>query len=424
MYKPIDIFKIFFIFFFLDLPRSGKLLCLSLIRLLTHVYPLRECKFDTSPTAAQQQIVECLALLLKVSTQAQQTADALKLKDKIIKIFQTFFDELSTYTCTTFIRRQGEARKNAVIKNFLLLITFLVHWFSSPSTMITDDLWAETISKILIQIWPWLAYSPNLKLKTFQLCAFLSEKSFVIIKKFAILNTSSFQHSVLQHLIKSVTSETMKVKANTTEYAPSIVTGLRVLMNCCACVEGRAILQKARVLDIIDVIYPFNPKATRLRIDIVRAWLQFWELYTRYEEGASAHHLTALCSVINRQESYSEIRLISLQILRNIAFLDKNRSLLMTSKEFLYSVFEVLSQSIDISTSSYEEQLLISTTLWKLVSGGIKYVSLIRGTRLAKQLSILEETIESMYNENREIGQYAQELLQVLAILTKIFSNA
>ncbi|XP_037822464.1 uncharacterized protein LOC119611079 [Lucilia sericata] len=395
-------------------------MCILLIRLFTHLYPIKVCKFSAPPNTNQQHVTETLSLLLKQSPIAQETAQNLKLQDKIVKILKNFLDEFATTSCTAYVKRNGENKKLAVIKNLQLLLKLLLSWYSSPAMMITDNVLAVEYSKILIQIWPWLAHSNHLKLTVLQVCSFLSERSLVVCKQFSTLNNGQFPHSVLQLVAKMMTADTLKIKANSTDCSQLISAGLRVLMNCSSCVEGRTALNKIHALDIFDSLHPFNPKAPQLKLEIVLAWLQFWELFSRYDEGAPSHHLNALCSVVNKSTPGSVRRLISLRILRNMAFLSSNRSTLITSTDFIFTVNEIVSQPIK---NSVEEQFVVCVALWKLISGGAKFVAMIRGTKLAKHLRLLKENLTCTEDENDKNIEYSNDLLNVLNIIFKIFNN-
>nr|XP_013100334.1 unnamed protein product [Stomoxys calcitrans] len=395
-------------------------ICILLIRLFTHLYPLKVCKFTTLPSENQQQVVETLSLILKVSPNAQETARNLKLNEQVVNIFKTFFEEFATTSCTTYVKRYGEHKKSAVVKNMQLLFNFLLNWHSSPTMVITDDNLAIEYSKLIIQIWPWMAHSGELKLAVLQATAFFCERSLVVCKRFSTINNSSFAHSVLQLTTKLMMADTLKIKTSSTDSCAVISAGLRVLINCCSSVEGRNALNKAHVTDIFDSLYPFNNKAARLKSDIVIAWLTFWETLSRYEEGAQVHHLNSLCAVINRCKG--ETRILCLRILRNVTFLNSNRSILLTSTDFIYTANEIVSQTLS-AKSSVEEQLAICVALWKLICGGAKFVAMIRGTKLAKQLRLLRDALTSLMEESNAKIKFGKDLLKVLDIIFKIFQN-
>ncbi|KAM7364024.1 rotatin homolog anastral spindle 3 [Cochliomyia hominivorax] len=398
----------------------GEQMCISLIRLFIHLYPIEVCKFSTPPNENQQHVTETLGLLLKMSPASQETAKNFKLHDNFVKIFKNFLEEFASTSCTTYVKRHGESKKIAVIKNVQLLLNLLMIWYSSPKMMITDNILAMDYCKILIQVWPWLVHSIDLKLTVLQTCAFLSESSIVVCKQFSTLNNNSFPHSILQLVAKMMIADTIKFKKNSSKSSNVIFAGLRVLINCCSCLEGRNALNKLHILDIFDNLYPFNSKATQIKLDIVINWLEFWELFSRYEEGAQSRHLNALCSVVNKSLPGSTKRLMSLRILRNMSFLNCNRSVLITSNDFIFTLNEIVSQPIG---ESVEEQFLMCVSLWKLISGGIKFVSIIRGTRLAKNLRLLKENLAYAEDENNETVKRSNDLLNVLNIIFKIFNN-
>lgn len=364
--------------------------------------------------------METLSLLLKVSPNVQETAQDLKLNEQIVNIFKSFFEEFSTTSCTTYVKRHGEKQKMAVIKNLQLLLKLLLNWHSSPTMVISEDVLSLEYSKIIIQIWPWMAHSGELKLLVLQVCAFLCERSLVMCKRFSTINNSSFAHSVLQLTIKQTMADTLKIKSSSTDFYPVISSGLRILMNCCSSAEGRTALTRAHVTDIFDSIYPFNAKVQNPKSEIANAWLSFWEIFSRYEEGAQAHHLSALCAVINRFKA--DTRILALRILRNMAFLNSNRIILLTSNDFIYTANEIISQPIS-AKASVEEQLLICTALWKLISGGVKFVAMIRGTKLAKQMRLLRDSLKSLMEESNKKLEHGKDLLKVLDVIFKNFQN-
>lgn len=270
-------------------------------------------------------------------------------------------------------------------------------------------------------MWSWLAHSNDLKLTVLQICSFLSERSLVVCKQFSTINNDSFQHSVLQLATKLVTAETVRVKSNSNDCSPFIIAALRVLTNCCSCLEGRNALNKMHTLNVFETLHPFNGKASQARKDIVIAWLEFWEVFARYEEGAQSRHLNALCSVINKSSPGCAIRLISLRILRNMSFLNSNRSTLITSTDFMYTVNEIVSQPIG---DCAEEQFIVCVALWKLMSGGIKFIAMIRGTKLAKNLRSLKENLSCSKDEQNETSiAFSSDLSNVLNIILNIFNN-
>ncbi|XP_049317706.1 protein rotatin homolog [Bactrocera dorsalis] len=408
------------------------LIFVELFRLFQHLYSIATNKFTNAPTKAQVQVSETLGVILRISVGARLAAKNLKLFDKITQIFDTFFEQFKC-SATTYVRRYGENKKLTLIKNFKLLLNVYLHWFAAADAALTDNLQSVALSKLIMQLWPWLPHSGDLKELVLQVCCHHSEHSFAVCKQFAML-FSGYAHSLLQLVIKLIVAETTKVKANNAESFPVISTGLRIVMNCCSCAEGRVTITKALMLDMFDSLHPFHLKSPKVKADILRSWLQFWELFSRYPEGAHTRNLRALCDVIIRSPPSSTVRILTLRILRNMCFLGSNRSALMTSNDFICTIDTIVGERLDSSAASnaeqkyvsYEEQLIACVGVWKLASGGAKYVAMLRCTNLAKQLRQLNQQLQSLKeNNSKKFSQisFATDLSYVLDVILNIFNN-
>uniref|UniRef100_A0A0A1XSP2 23S rRNA (Guanosine-2'-O-)-methyltransferase RlmB n=2 Tax=Zeugodacus cucurbitae TaxID=28588 RepID=A0A0A1XSP2_ZEUCU len=408
------------------------LIFVELFRLFQHLYSIVTSKFTNAPTKAQVQISETLGVLLSISPGARLAAKHLKLFDKITQVFDTFFEQFKC-SATTYVRRYGEHKKVALVKNFQLLLNVYFHWFAAADAALTDNLQSIGLSKLIMQLWPWLPHSGELKELTLQVCCYHSEHSFVVCQQFAVL-FSGYAQSLLQLVIKLVVAETTKVKANTADSFPVISTGLRVVMNCCSCAEGRVTIIKAHMLDMFDSLHPFHLKSPKVKADILRSWLQFWELFSRYPEGAHTRNLRALSDVILRSPPSSTTRILTLRILRNMCFLASNRSALMTSNDFICTADAIVNERLNLSAApnaeqkyaSYEEQLIVCVGVWKLASGGAKYVAMLRTTNLAKHLRQLQQQLEALVEtDSKKFSQipFSTDLSYVLDVILNIFNN-
>ncbi|XP_054744875.1 protein rotatin homolog [Anastrepha obliqua] len=411
---------------------AAAFIFVELFRLFQHLYTVPACKFNTAPSKAQVQVGETLGVLLGLSPEARLAANGLKLFDKITQIFTTFFEQFKC-TATTYVRRYGESKKVALIKNFQLLLNIHLHWFAAPDAALTDNSQSVALSKLTMQLWPWLPYSCELKELVLQVCTYHSEHSFVVCQQFSSL-FSGYAHSLLQLVIKLVVAETTKLKANKADDFPVISTGLRVVMNCCSCADGRITIIKAHMLDMFDGLHPFHLKSPKVKAEILRSWLQFWELFSRYQEGAQVRNLRALCDVISRTSTQSATRVILLRILRNMCFLPSNRSAIMNSADFICVVDTIVAHPLDskstsnavLECASYEEQLIVCVGVWKLASAGVKYVALLRSTTLARHLRQLHEQLAALKDtDSKKFSSisFANDLLYVLDVVLNIFNN-
>lgn len=409
-----------------------SLIFVELFRLFEHIYSIATSKFTNAPSKAQVQVSETWGILLSISPGARLAAKNLKVFDKITQLFDAFFEQFKC-SATTYVRRYGENKKVALVKNFQLLLNVYLHWFAASDAALRDHFQSIALSKLIMQLWPWLPHSGELKELILQVCCHHSEHSFVVCQQFSV-QFSGYAHSLLQLVIKLVVAETTKVKPNNAESFPVISIGLRLVMNCCSCAEGRVTIIKAHMLDMFDSLHPFHLKSPKVKADILISWLQFWELFSRYPEGAHTRNLRALCDVILRCPSSSTTRILTLRILRNMCFLASNRSALMASNDLISTIDAIVSDRLNLSAASnpgqkcasYEEQLIVCVGVWKLASGGAKYVAMLRCTNLAKHLRQLQQQLQAFketdYKKFSQIS-FATDLSYVLDIILNIFNN-
>ncbi|XP_055923386.1 protein rotatin homolog [Eupeodes corollae] len=396
---------------------AAQVLFLQLNKLLLHNYPLKTAKFDSPPSALKVLLCEAIAVLLKTSEKARITAKNIKFLDKILLIFNSFLESIQV-PCTTFVRRYSEAKKLAVIKHLSLLYGIILNWFSVD--VLTDELQVVELTKVLIQTWPWQNHSNDIRILYLKSLAFLSEKSVPVCRQFSV-PTSSNANTLLQMLLKLLTMETNKVKSLDSNSTALIKIGLRTVMNCCSCQEGRMALIKLHALDIIDSVHPFNPKIPKSKNDILVAWLSFWELFSRYPEGAVCRNIIGLCTVINKCHDPT-LRLIGLKILRNMTFLPNNRTNLLASADFLYTVNNIITNS-----ECYSERLVTCTALWRLISGGAKYAATIKNTKMTKKLNAILEDLTGgggeLHHSSAANRCQAKDLANVIEIILRILNS-
>lgn len=59
---------------------------------------------------------------------------------------------------------------------------------------------------------------------------------------------------------------------------------LRIVSNCCACVEGRLQLAKLNILDSLNRLHPSVTKQQKPWLTITTIWLRFYDIFTRYPD--------------------------------------------------------------------------------------------------------------------------------------------
>lgn len=156
------------------------------------------------------------------------------------------------------------------------------------------------------------------------------------------------------------------------------------------------------------MINKLHPSVTKLQYawnKITELWLIFWETYSRYPEGNAVRNLSILCALIRK--SNPKLKLLSLKILRNMAFLPANRPALLTSKDYIFVVKMVL------DNGNNQEKLLIVTSIWKIIVNNFKAKNEIKNSQILKKLNVCSQQI--VMN-----GDTESDLFKVLSIVNKL----
>lgn len=98
-----------------------------------------------------------------------------------------------------------------------------------------------------------------------------------------------------------------------------------------------------------------------------------------------------------------------MQIIRNMAFNKSNRSELLTSDDFLCIVYNVLDDGKPF------EQLLIVTSIWKLIAQNFKGKNAIKNSKIYEKLLKLNNAIKKM-DSNQMCGNENDKKLQMEVI--------
>ncbi|XP_001360846.3 uncharacterized protein ana3 isoform X1 [Drosophila pseudoobscura] len=398
----------------------------SLNRLFDHYFPAKTFNFLHPPGTGHVQICEVLGALLKVSPYAIDVAQTLKLLDRVLGLLDDFLSDLDIGNATTYVKRVGAHKSRDILNNLVLLFNMMVQWHSSPYSVINEASVAAIFVRLQIRIWPWLSHSPHLKLLCVQLAMSLTEYSLEMCKHTSLL-LSGQSHSLLQLMVRVADYETTRKETPNAIPNQCLVPALRVMVNCCACLEGRLSLFKMHVLDMFDTILPATVSgahASKIGPAALLAWLSFWEVYSRYDSGSKICHLHGLITAIRRMPPLSPGRILCLRILRNMSFSVGNRLPLVNNADFLSMLSDIVSQPVkdvdgggDGSLESYEEHSLVVLTLWKLFCFIAKYQAILRGTKLLKKLSCLQEKLAVVKQERPGFFQelpHASELEELL----------
>lgn len=181
----------------------------------------------------------CLQAFLRHTEHAGNVATEMDLFDKVIARFNTISNDIGM-SSRDFILKYGDRKKRPIIQELGLLAGLISSWYCR--TPMSDMEHVEHLLKCLSNVWDWTFHDWQLHLKFLTLLMVLSEKSLIVCRALStvqILNQPTF----IKRVAEIAKSETKKVKG------PNVSCGrlkvaVRILTNCCSCIEGRIQLLK------------------------------------------------------------------------------------------------------------------------------------------------------------------------------------
>ncbi|EDW01415.1 uncharacterized protein LOC6561256 [Drosophila grimshawi] len=377
-------------------------------------YPAGKYSFLETPTTGSTQVCEALGRLLKLSPQATDMADkaGYKLLKRVIQLLEGFFFDAEVFNATVYMERVGADKANCILLNLSPLLDMLLTWHSAPHADITHPLMASRIVRVLHQLWPWLLHSLELMNMTVRLTVVLTQCSLEMCKQTAQV-WSKHSKSQLHLMVRIATTFNHPIEM--------CHCALRVMINCCACVEGRLCLSKMRVQNIFKTILQAcgGCKVPPL---LQNYWLMFWEVFSRYEPGSKICHFGLLLNTVRRSQPLSCRRIYCLRIVRNMCFFNGNRMQLPNMGEFVDLLQEIVSQPVQ---DSYVEHHLVVTCLWKLFGSSAKWkeLSFLRAKKLYQILTTLLDHLTTMQKDRVEDFEKLYYAIDLKDVLEKLFTS-
>ncbi|XP_063702013.1 protein rotatin homolog [Culicoides brevitarsis] len=343
----------------------------------------------------------CLQALLRYTENAGTIAVDCLLFEKILNRLNTIALDVGM-TMRDFIHKYGDRKKKPILQELGLIAGLLSNWYCRVSML--DDMQAEQLLKSLMNVWEWTA-DGELLLKMMTALMVLSEKSFVVCRGLAVYQ--SFNHPAFVKRVADIAkNETRKVKG-ASNLLGVLRVAIRVLINCCSCVEGRIQLHKINVLEIFEHFQPPLMKKNKTMRQMAPLWLEFYEIFSRYLEGSTARHLYLLCTFARKQDA--NVRIPAMKILRNMAFNLGNRSNLLTSKDYQFLVREKL------DSGDIEERIMIISSLWKLVANQWKHKNELKNSAVYIKLNNLSKTLADKFETESDLYKILTCLLDILS---------
>lgn len=342
----------------------------------------------------------CLQSLLRHTERAASVATNLKFFDHIIYRINSIACDVGM-SSREYILKYGDRKKKPIIQELGLLASLISSWYCRVPMINLNHV--EELLQSFNNVWDWTFHDYHLHLRFLTVLMILSEKSLIVCKA---LSTSCGlnQPPFLQRVADIAKKETTKPQEKDNE---RLKLAVRVLINCCSCIEGRSLLVKINILSVFESIHPQNLKKEKCLQTVIPIWLNFYEIFSRYPEGALAKHLNVLCTLARKQTK--SLKLPALKILRNMSFLTTNRAALLTSKDFIYIVKEILDSGND------EEQLTIIVALWKIVANSNRHKNEIKNSLVYKKLNDLSNKLAVKNKTDTQIYEVLNCLLNVLS---------
>lgn len=179
-----------------------------------------------------------IQILLKSSEKARTVANKVNFLSKLIEKLDLFISEMGM-SCTEFIRRFGDAKKDPIVIELTLLIGIIKNWYTND-TIVDKNI--SGICRIFLKLWPWTSTNVELQLELMECLVFLSQNS-ILFAKAIVGPQPGFSHTLLSLIVVSVSVESTKIK-NVKCNFNLLQAGLRVLINCCLTIEGRIQITK------------------------------------------------------------------------------------------------------------------------------------------------------------------------------------
>lgn len=220
---------------------ASEILFLSTMEIFDYISLKNKTNQGNSNFVQQKQICfSFIQILLKSSEKARIVASKVNFLGKIIEKLDLFISEMGM-SCTEFIRRFGDAKKELIVTELTLLIGIIKNWFTNDTI---DEKNISGICRVFLKLWPWTTTNSELHLELMECLVFLSQNSIMFAK--AIVGPQpGFSHTLLSLIVVSVSAESSKIKSVKCNFNV-LQAGLRVLINCSLTIEGRIQITKVR----------------------------------------------------------------------------------------------------------------------------------------------------------------------------------
>lgn len=130
------------------------------------------------------------------------------------------------------------------MRKLRLLLNIIINWYSTDCIQCVDTI--KMLLPIFNQMWPILKINYECQEQYLKMILFLSDDSLPFCNLMSAnmrTKNGSGSQNLLEMIIGFCMNETGKVKTPQTNLNPLDI-GLRIVSNCCSCIEGRLLISK------------------------------------------------------------------------------------------------------------------------------------------------------------------------------------
>ncbi|XP_055593623.1 protein rotatin homolog [Uranotaenia lowii] len=355
-------------------------------------------------TVQKRTLYSTIQVMLKQSEKARKVARKKKFLEILLDRLEAVCSGINT-SYQDFVRKNGDSKKAPIVEELSSIADIIAAWFEHDLLVHQNNI--NRLCKMFLQLWPWIGNNQELEVAFIKALVCLTENSIIVCKSFTV-SFPGHPHSILKLVIATVTAETVKVKGIKSDLS-LLRLSLRVLINCISSQEGRLLVSKLNVLDNINKLHPAVTKLQKPWIAVTLLWLEFWEIYSRHNDVNEVRHLTVLGALIRK--STPELRLLALEIMRNMSYVPSNRPALLASQDFMCTVKSVL------DGENCSEQLIVASSIWKMIANNYKGKSAIKNSAIPRRLSALlkQRSLKERCEDD--------ELFNVLNVVVKLLNS-
>ncbi|KAK2582399.1 hypothetical protein KPH14_004718 [Odynerus spinipes] len=399
----------------------GAELCKVLLPLfIAHNYT--RSKKNRKHTENRDLTVSALANLLCVSMEAKQVALKENLSETALMILKELYVKLNLQPFELYKNQVDREKKVHPLLSDINNILILLMNFMYGNLQVKVTLTQDGLADVLHKLWAWIAINKNISCCALKLLATFTTKCPTAAQSLTLTtvlpgtglrktpNTIAIIHIIIQLICKEIDKAGQAFDNNKVHFA------FHILRNAVHVHECRVSIAKSNLLQFFTKIHPITTKRVKPWPIIELYCLEFLIDFTYYEEGQlcvpkAVDSLDALIHLSKCPSSPTKI--LSISILRNLAFNMANRSRLLSSVDVINLLHDVF------KNGSLCEVRIAGSMLWSLICNNQKGKLIARtaGFSQSIQEALARLTLSTTNNAEQE-----QDVIKILEYVIRLIS--